>query len=1102
MHHSLRALGLVLTVLLPAAKAQVPPANFVNYEIAPIHAMTMSPDGNLLAAVNTPDMRVELFTLDTNGPEKWVSIPVGLEPTSVRFRTNDELWVVNNVSDTISVISVSQQRVTATLATLNDPHDVVFAGSPLRAFVSCGFPRTLQVFNPANLAAAPTSISLLGNNPRALAVSPDGSNVYVAFFHAGNRTTILSGGMSDPGSAIINFPPDVVRRVEGPHGGVNPPPNAGNVFSPPRNNGAGTPPKVSMIAKQDSQGQWRDDTGANWTQFVSGANADFSGRYPGWTLLDHDVAVVNANTQAVTGYISDLMNLNMALDVNPASGQVTVVGTEAHNEIRFEPNIQGTFIDVVAAFANPSTLQATSRTDLNASLVAQFTGTALSPALRATALGDPRSIKWSSDGSVGYIAGMGSNNVLQINASGQRIGSVIPVRTGPAGLALDEARGKLYVLNRFHGSISVVDLDSSSEASLVTYFDPTPTIIRTGRKHLYDTQHSSGVGQIACASCHIDGRMDRLSWDLGNPAGNTDNLGARYAVNRNDSFTIPLGLGLNQKIGTGNLTHFHPMKGPMLTQTLQDIINHEPLHWRGDRFGIEDFNGAFHELQGRSTGLTTTEMAEFKAMLATMTFPPNPFRTLTNRLPTNLPLPGHFATGRFNKAAGAPLDPGNAVTGLTQYRNKTIGSRLDQQAFACVTCHVLPTGGSTDRRWASNAWQAIARGPNNENRLLLMGVSDVSGVINNTLKVAHLRNIYERVGFHMRPGTPSLHGFGHMHDGNVASIADFIGNPAFLFNTDQEISNMVALILSWAGSDFRQTNGALIVNNNSDALEPPGVPSKDSHAGVGQQETILSPTQSQTRLNALVSAVGDSNRLQLIAKTQGGGRPRGYLFQSGSFLPDNVGESSLSQAQLVALSGNGKSITFTLVPAGTGQRLGRDRDLDGFLDHQEFLNCTDPDDASSFGSSSVCSSFVASKARHSGWSGGGPAVDAGKSAHRANGTPATLGLANLTNSAAGLNGMEIEVAGLASPGAVNAADFTFRISPQGVFDEGANPPSGWAAAPIPTSVVVTPGSPDRVVITWADGAITNRWLQITVKATPRQDCRAMWCCTLGTCVAR
>ena len=34
---------------------------------------------------------------------------------------------------------------------------------------------------------------------------------------------------------------------------------------------------------------------------------------------------------------------------------------------------------------------------------------------------------------------------------------------------------------------------------------------------------------------------------------------------------------------SGGFQDFHPMKGPMTTQTFQDIIGKEPLHWRGDR---------------------------------------------------------------------------------------------------------------------------------------------------------------------------------------------------------------------------------------------------------------------------------------------------------------------------------------------------------------------------------------------------------------------------------------------------------------------------------------------------------------------------------------
>jgi len=35
--------------------------------------------------------------------------------------------------------------------------------------------------------------------------------------------------------------------------------------------------------------------------------------------------------------------------------------------------------------------------------------------------------------------------------------------------------------------------------------------------------------------------------------------------------------------GTGQNNVFHPMKGPMTTQTLRGLVNSGAMHWRGDR---------------------------------------------------------------------------------------------------------------------------------------------------------------------------------------------------------------------------------------------------------------------------------------------------------------------------------------------------------------------------------------------------------------------------------------------------------------------------------------------------------------------------------------
>ena len=76
--------------------------------------------------------------------------------------------------------------------------------------------------------------------------------------------------------------------------------------------------------------------------------------------------------------------------------------------------------------------------------------------------------------------------------------------------------------------------------------------------------------------------------------------------------------------------------------------------------------------------------------------------------------------------------------------------------------------------------------------------------------------------------------------------------------------------------------------------------------------------------------------------------------------------------------------------------------------------------------------------------------------------------------------MVFDVQDLGNPGALSASDFQFQMSPTGAFNQAANPPSGWVAAPAPVSVTVTPGSPDRVTIEWGNNVMVNRWLRVTI----------------------
>src|SRR6476660_4710945 len=117
-------LGFVVFICASATAA------FVNFETPPVHPVAMSPDGQTLAVCNLPDNRVEFFDLSTGVPAPTGNVPVGLDPVSVRFASTNEVWVINQISSTISVVDVPTRRIVATVETVARPSDLIFAGTP------------------------------------------------------------------------------------------------------------------------------------------------------------------------------------------------------------------------------------------------------------------------------------------------------------------------------------------------------------------------------------------------------------------------------------------------------------------------------------------------------------------------------------------------------------------------------------------------------------------------------------------------------------------------------------------------------------------------------------------------------------------------------------------------------------------------------------------------------------------------------------------------------------------------------------------------------------------------------------------------------------
>jgi YVTN family beta-propeller protein len=452
----------------------------LNFETPLVHPIATSFDGKKLFVVDTPDARLSIFdTISAANPVLVNEIPVGIEPVSVRQRTSDELWVVNHTSDSISVVSVSLGMVTDTIQVKDEPSDVVFAGSPQRAYVSVSESQQVRVFDVATHALLAT-IPILGIQPRALAVSADGLHVYAAVALSGNKTTVI--------------PPQLA-----------PDPPA------PTNPNLGPPPKTALIVAANDPA---------WSNVIQ------------YTMPDNDVAEIATATNVVTRYFHGVGTGLWNLAVQPGTGDLFVANTDARNLVRFEPNLRGHAVDNQITKVAIGTGLVT-KMDLNPGVDYAVLP---NPTAKSQALAQPTDVVFDATGSTMYVAAFGTDRVARMSPSGAilarieigpAVGATVDPKNkrGPRALAMHPTGTRLYVMNRIANTISVVNTATNAVTLelAIGAFDPTPPATRLGRGFLYDAK-LSGNGTMSCASCHFDAESDREDWDLGDPEGEPEDI--------------------------------------------------------------------------------------------------------------------------------------------------------------------------------------------------------------------------------------------------------------------------------------------------------------------------------------------------------------------------------------------------------------------------------------------------------------------------------------------------------------------------------------------------------------------------------------------------
>jgi cysteine-rich repeat protein len=915
---------LLLAALLLVSTPALAQTSFVEFESGHVRPIVLSPNGSQLFVVNTPDNTLEIFDVGAGGLTFAASVPVGMEPVAVAARNDDEVWVVNHLSDSISIVDLSGAVpiVTRTLLVGDEPRDIVFAGTGgNRAFISTahrGQHRTHSsiagVFgggNPADprfstqgidradvwvfdatslgstIGGTPVDVvTFFSDTPRALAT--DGTTVYVAAFMSGNQTTVVNETLVNDGFG-------------------------GNGVPGPNDNIAGDPaPEVGVIVKLIG-GNWRDADNTNRNAAVA------------FDLPDNDVFAMNANTLAKGTVFSSVGTILFNMAINPTSGKIYVTNIDSPNEVLFEgpgdhggSTVQGklslsrvTILDPSGPsqdvqhlnqhinYANLHTDAGADHAAINAQ-IAHSLATPLQPTI-------------SSDGNTIYIAAFGSKKIgvftrteledasfeANFDPTTESSDYLSTFGGGPSGIALDEVNNRLYVTTRFINAVEVIDLGTGLVTGIQVLHNPEPMSVVSGRPFLYSAAITSGNGEASCSSCHIFGDLDALAWNLGDP----DGLVSTNNQPQPDPFLEV----------ADPTVDFHPMKGPMTTQTLKGLSSHGAMHWRGDRadglFGTDpcteagyaaanstnapcqeesafkNFIVAFEGLVGKEGTVSAIQMQLFTNFMLQVQLPPNPVRNLDNSLTTDQQ---NGSDLWFSCGAGttecAPLDA-NATDTVED----------------CDGCHTLdPLNGF----FGTGGEESFEGEPQH-------------------MKVPHLRNVYSKVGMFFTGGN-QVRGTGILHDGSVDTIDTFLGAGVFtLSNAEQK--DLQEFVLAFP-TDIAPIVGQQVTIG----------PGNFSVTDVNDRITLID-ARAAVAFESLVLG-GAVTECDVIVKTVEGGVEKGYARQTGGlYLPDDNG-GLISEVTLRAKAnpaGSAQTITYTAVPPGSGTRMGIDRDEDSLLNGVE-----------------------------------------------------------------------------------------------------------------------------------------------------------------------
>ena len=844
----------------PEARSQ---GKFSNFETPQTHPVAIASVGgnDYVLVCNTPDNSVAIYR--ATAPHTFVQrVPVGMGPATVRWNAgHGRFYTCNFDGDSVSVVRLDQAgssvnavlERTSTFFVGDEPSDITFDPTNTVAAVSLSSRSAVTLIDPLTLAFAggevrltttdpATSLPLAVKMPRQIAWLSD-NRFFAANLRAGSP---LAGSALQYDIGIYRNDPAV-----GPADFVG---------------GLGTTNHAFAV------------NSTNRVMFVVGTKAQ--NRNPA-------AVGVSAVRQLKTGFVQSWL---MVVDI-PPGGALGVRGE-----------------------ALPGVLPAQTFRSIN--LNRDYSAIPLTEVATQDALVQPTDVALIESGGVIQkivLTAFHSDRVAILTPTTTQHGGYavqrvnLPVLTpasgyttvGPRGLAYSAQAGLVFTNGRLDNTLAAIDPSTATLTFQVQLpNDPTPTVIREGRQFLYSNRFSindavtpSTGGFVSCAACHVDARTDGLPWNLGETAVGPAIPGWFHDQNGQTVSSMP---------------NFPPEKGPMVTQTLQGLVNYElnesfqaaatnaPYHWRGDKPDFVDFNEAFVNLQGMDDvstgggpkGISDTDMVRYRRFVNTVLHPSNPEQNVFRVTPGTL--------------GANPNDPTQAT-----------GAKLGMMLFhdfpmvsprSCVDCHPLPDGSSNTSTLTFGIPQTLT--------------TPTDPPPEHPLESAALRNIAQREMV--------------LHNDFTDVPAAFTANSGLLHPGD------FTFLTSFTINTFIHANFAMPLPNTNDAQERAALTEfvRQLDTGVAPAAGFaytVDPALGNTGLNQVVfdgleGQVEDAN-VGLGVYTRNGGVVKGYWYDvtgavgsTGVYREEGT-TNTISRATLLGLAvGTGNVVIAQGTPLGAERR--------------------------------------------------------------------------------------------------------------------------------------------------------------------------------------